>query len=52
MYITVDNNKNEISFDHPIENRNGNIKDVYTEEKLHFATKSFTFSRSSGNTTI
>ena len=23
---------------------------VYTEEKLHFATKSFTFSRSSGNT--
>ena len=28
------------------------IQDVYTEEKLHFVTKSFTFSRSSGNIDI
>ena len=26
MYITVDDIKNEISFDHPIDNRNGNKK--------------------------
>ena len=26
MYITVDNIKNKISFDNPIDNRNGNIK--------------------------
>ena len=26
MYITVDGIKNEISFDYPIDNRNGNIK--------------------------
>ena len=26
MYITVDDIKNEISFDHPIDDRNGNKK--------------------------
>ena len=48
MYITVDDIKNEISFDNPIDNRNGNKKvgltlayfvfsfyNVENDEKLH-----------------
>ena len=43
MYITVDDIKNEIHFDNPIDNRNGNKKGgiipayfVENNEKIHF----------------